>query len=245
MKTSTGIWTVACAAALTFACGDNANRNNNTATGTDRTSAAADRAPGTSNPASTANPAGTASPDQSANRDLGAASPMARANNAGDDHAFVEKMAQTGIAEVKLGQLAAERAADAQVKQFGRRMVTDHQKANNELKQIASKMAVQLPAETDDKHQQLYDRLSKLKGAEFDREYMKAMVDGHQEVAQELERHSDSNTRSVGTSGNASQAEASVSGWASKTLPDVRQHLEQAKQIEAKVSTAKPAATTK
>ena len=233
---SVSIWTMACAAALTIACSDTADRNNNTATGTDRTSAPADRDPG-----STANPAGTTAAQQSANRDLGTASPLARANNASDDHAFVEKMAQAGIAEVKLGQLAAERASNAQVKQFGRRMASDHQKANNELKQIASKMAVQLPTETDAKHQDLYDRLSKLKGAEFDREYMKAMVDGHQEVAQELERHSDNNTRSVGTSGNASQPEASVKGWASKTLPDVRQHLEQAKQIEAKVSAA-PAA---
>ena len=240
---SVSIWTMACAAALTIACSDNANRdnNNNTATGTDRTSApAADRAPG-----STASPAGTTAAQQSANRDLGTASPMARANDASNDHAFVEKMAQAGIAEVKLGQLAAERASNAQVKQFGRRMVTDHQKANNELKQVASKMAVQLPAETDAKHQDLYDRLSKLKGAEFDKEYMKAMVEGHQEVAQELERHSDSNARGVGTSGDASQPPDSVNGWASKTLPDVRKHLEEAKQIEAKVSTAKPAAATK
>ena len=144
-------------------------------------------------------------------------------------------MSQANMAEVKLGQLAAERASNAQVKQFGRRMVTDHQKANNELKQIASKMAVQLPTAADAKHQELYDRLSKLKGAEFDKEYMKAMVDGHQEVAQELERHSDNNARSVGTSGNASQPVSSVNAWASKTLPDVRQHLDQAKQIEAKV----------
>lgn len=224
---SVSIWTIACAAALTFGCGDSAHRNDNTAAGADRTSAPADRAP------STANPTGTKDPDQSANRDLGTASPLARATNVSDDKTFVEKMAQAGIAEVKLGQLAAERASNAQVKQFGRRMVTDHQKANNELKQIASKMAVQLPAETDAKHQELYDRLSRLKGAEFDREYMKAMVDGHQEVAQELERHGD---RSVGTSGDASQSQGSLNAWASKTLPDVRQHLDQAKQIESKVS---------
>ena len=113
---------------------------------------------------------------------------MARASEADNDRAFVEKMGQANIAEVKLGQLAAERASNAQVKQFAGRMVNDHQKANGELKQIASKMAVQLPADLDAKHQELYDRLSKLKGPEFDREYMKAMVDGHQEVLRELER---------------------------------------------------------
>jgi putative membrane protein len=231
---SVSIWTVACAAALTFACGD-ANRPNNTAAGADRTSAPADRVP------LTANPPGTKDPDQSANRDLGTASPLARATNVSDDNTFVEKMAQAGIAEVKLGQLASERAANAQVKTFARKMIGDHQKANNELKQVASKMAVQLPTQTDAKHQELYDRLSKLKGAEFDREYMKAMVDGHQEVAQELERHADNSAkpgdRSVGTSGEASQTHTAVSGWATKMLPDVRQHLDQAKQIESKLST--------
>ena len=93
---SASIWTIACAAALTFACSDNANRNNNTATGTDRTSAPADRAPGT------ATPTGTSGADQSTARDTGTASTIARANNASDDHAFVEKMAQANIAEVKL-----------------------------------------------------------------------------------------------------------------------------------------------
>jgi putative membrane protein len=225
---SASIWAVALAATLTFACND-ANRNNDTATATDRPGATADRTPGSP---------GTAG-DPAPSRDSGSAATMARATNADDDRAFVEKMGQANLAEVKLGQLAAQQASNAQVKQFARRMVTDHEKANAELKQIASKMAVQMPANLDAKHQELSDRLSKLKGAEFDKEYMKAMVDGHQEVAQELERHAASGARtgdkSVGTSGSADQAHASVTGWASKTLPDVRKHLEEAQQIETKV----------
>ena len=227
---SVSIWAVALAATLAVACNDG-NRNNDTTAATDRTGAAtADRTPGTP---------GTAGSDQPGSRDPGSAATMARASNADDDREFVEKMGQVNLAEVKLGQLAAQHASNAQVKQFARRMVSDHEKANAELKQIASKMAVQVPAALDAKHQELHDRLSKLKGAEFDREYMKAMVDGHQEVAQELERHADSGARpgdrSVGTSGDATQTHASVTAWASKTLPDVRQHLEQAKQIEAKL----------
>ena len=211
---SASIWTIACAAALTFACSDNANRDNNTAAGTDRTSAPADRAPGS------ATPTGTTAADQSTTRDPGPASTAARANNAADDNAFVEKMAQANIAEVKLGQLAAERASNAQVKQFGRRMASDHQKANNELKQVASKMAVQLPAETDAKHQQLYDRLSTLKGAEFDREYMKAMVDGHKKAESAFSKQAD-------------QQKTEIDRWAASTLPTIRMHLEHAKQLES------------
>jgi putative membrane protein len=230
---SASIWAVALAATLSVACNGNGNINdNNTAGGPDRTgTATADRTPGD------ANRPGTAGSDP-ASRDPGASATMARASNADNDREFVEKMGQVNLAEVKLGQLAAERASNAQVKQFARRMVSDHEKANAELKQVASKMAVQVPAALDAKHQELHDRLSKLKGAEFDREYMQAMVDGHQEVAQELERHADTpgtGERSVGTSGDANQAHASVSAWAKKTLPDVRQHLDQAKQIHAKL----------
>jgi hypothetical protein len=65
------------------------------------------------------------------------------------------------------------------------------------------------------------------------------MVNGHQEVAQELERHAVSSARpgdrSVGTSGDANQTHASITAWASKTLPDVRKHLDQAKQIQEKL----------
>jgi putative membrane protein len=228
---SASIWAVALAATLAVAC-DNGNTNNDTTAATDRPGAAtADRTPGTP---------GTAGSDQPVNRDPASGATMARASNADNDREFVEKMGQVNLAEVELGQLAAKHASNAQVKQFARRMVSDHEKANAELKQIASKMAVLIPTELDAKHQELHDRLSKLKGAEFDKEYMKAMVDGHQQVAQELERHADSSTRpgdrSVGTSGDATPTHASVTAWASKTLPDVRQHLEQAKQIEAKLS---------
>jgi putative membrane protein len=225
------IWAVALAATMTLACDRGDMNDNNTAEiGADRT---ANRPAGET--------AGGATADQSGNRDLGSASPMAKAVQ-GDSRDFVRKMGEVGVAEVKLGELAAERGMNAQVKQFGRRMVTEHQKANAELKQIASKMNVTLPAEPDQKHQELYERLSKLKGAEFDREYMNAMVEGHQEVARDLESHADTNARAgdrtVGTTGNASDADASVKAWASKTLPDVRQHLDQAKQIQSKLTSS-------
>ena len=222
------IWAVALAATLTFACGGSGSMSDNTA-GTDRTAAV--------NPNADTGAAGTAG----ANRDAGATAARARADNADDANRFIEKMGHVGAAEIKLGQLAAERAANAEVKQFGRRMIADHQKASAELKQVASKMSVTLPAQPDEKHQELADRLSKLKGAEFDREYMKAMVDGHEEVAKELERHAGPaarpGERSVGTTGDAAAgAGASVSAWASKTLPGVREHLEQARQIQAKLT---------
>jgi putative membrane protein len=158
------------------------------------------------------------------------------ANVPGTDASFVEHMASDGIAEVKLGQLAAERASNAEVKKFAQRMVADHSKAGDELKPVASRLNVKMPVEMDDEHQDLHDRLSKMKGAEFDREYMNAMVDGHEDVLDQLERKANDKvgSRGVGTAGNDAD-DAAVTAWASKTLPTVRQHLEQAKQIQQKL----------
>jgi putative membrane protein len=158
---------------------------------------------------------------------------------------FVENMARTNIAEVELGRLAAQNGMSADVKQFGQTMVDEHTKANEELKSVASSLNMALPSETDQEHRELIDRLSKLKGAEFDREYTQAMVEGHREVVNELERHAQAGAPATpgtgagdgtaGTAGTAGRDNQAVRDWAAKTLPDVRGHLERAEQINAKL----------
>jgi len=103
-----------------------------------------------------------------------------------DAQAFVSEMTIANLAEVQLGQMATQKAADADVKAFGQMMVKDHTQANEELKQIASQLKAQPPAQLDQKHKELADKLSKLQGAQFDREYVNAMVQGHQEVLGKL-----------------------------------------------------------
>jgi hypothetical protein len=84
-----------------------------------------------------------------------------------------------------------------------------------------------------------------LSGQEFDRAYMRAMVDGHEEALRDLEAHASGSgnrpvgDRGVGTSGGASGGGAAAQ-WASKTVPTVRQHLEQAKQITDTLGRRKP-----
>ena len=53
-----------------------------------------------------------------------------------EEQQFVKKAAAGGLAEVKLSELAKERASDAKVKDFAAQMVTDHTQANNELKPV-------------------------------------------------------------------------------------------------------------
>jgi putative membrane protein len=107
------------------------------------------------------------------------------------DRDFVNDVAIANMAEIELGKLAAGRAVNAEVKRFGQMMVDDHTAAGTKLKTVATSHNIPLPTEIDDKHRDLRERLSKLQGAEFDREYMKAMVDGHEDVIDKLESRID------------------------------------------------------
>ena len=149
------------------------------------------------------------------------------------DKGFVDEMAIAGMAEVQLGKMAADHAANADVKSFGQMMVADHSKANDELKQIASKLNIQPATQLDQKHRDLADKLSKLKGAEFDREYMMAMVQGHEEVLRKLMDRAGSHTTPTATTPLGDHA---LTQWAAKTAPTVQRHLERAKEIQQKVA---------
>lgn len=140
------------------------------------------------------------------------------------DENFVRKAAQGGMAEVKLGQLAAEKGSNDAVKKFGQRMVDDHTKANDELKDIASKENLIVPTDMDAKDQAIYDRLSKLSGETFDKAYARDMVKDHQKDVAEFRREANSGKDDV------------IKSFASKTLPILEDHLKEARQMLQSVS---------
>ena len=129
------------------------------------------------------------------------------------------KAAEGGMAEVELGQLASQRATDPQVKQFAQRMVADHGKANDQLKQLASSKNVQLPTDLPASAKRERDRLSKLSGAQFDREYMSHMTSDHKKDT------------SLFRSTAKSARDADVKQFAAATLPTLEEHLQMAQSI--------------
>jgi len=138
------------------------------------------------------------------------------------EQTFVKKAAQGGMAEVELGKLATQKASSEDVKKFGQRMVDDHTKANDQLKQIAGNKGVTLPTDLNSKDQALKDRLSKLDGEKFDQAYMKNMVRDHTKDVSEFRKES--------TSGKDSD----LKSFASQTLPTLEDHLKEAKNIAPK-----------
>lgn len=208
---------VALAAAATLACSDGTRDQNNAAGNPNATPA---------NPAATpANPAVGTSGENS------------------DVQDFVTKAANVNMAEVELGRLAEQKAQSPQVKDFARQMVEDHTKANTELEQIARAQNIQLPTALDQDHQDALQKLQGLSGADFDREYIDAMVDGHQDAVDLLKDHADdlkdnAQGAPVGTSGTA-PAKAQADQWAANTLPAVQSHLDMAKRIQEQLQNQK------
>lgn len=139
------------------------------------------------------------------------------------DNSWVMKVANGGLAEVELGKLAQSQGSSEAVKQFGKRMVDDHSKANEELSQIASRKGITLPTSLDAKHQATRDRLAKLSGAAFDRAYMDDMVKDHREDVAEFKKEA------------SNGQDSDVKAFAAKTLPTLEDHLKMAEQTDASV----------
>ena len=143
------------------------------------------------------------------------------------DTTFVKKAARGGLAEVELGKLATEKASSEDVKKFGQRMVDDHGKANDQLKQVASEEHITLPEGLSAKDKATKDRLEKLSGAQFDRAYMRDMVKDHRQDVAEFEHAS------------KSAHDPAVKSFATQTLPTLQDHLKEAERIAPTQKTAK------
>jgi putative membrane protein len=162
------------------------------------------------------------------------------------DRDFVEEQLALGEAEIELGRLAQQKATHPDVKEYGATMVRDHQEAGQELRSIMSSAGAAQAQPTDrsaddraadaarnmgnraegagakvqDEFRDLEEELGKLSGREFDRRYIDEMIEDHEDAVDDLESKAN----------DASHPE--VKAWAAKTLPKVRQHLEQARALK-------------
>ena len=134
-----------------------------------------------------------------------------------DDAQFAVEAASGGMMEVETSQLAQQKAQNAKVKEFAAMLVTDHTAANNELKSLASSKNITLPATMGDDHQKHVKDLNEKSGADFDKAYMKMMVDDHKEDVDKFEKASEK------------CEDPDLKAFAAKTLPVLRKHLDAAK----------------
>jgi putative membrane protein len=144
-------------------------------------------------------------------------------NPAVTDQDFVMTATQAGVMEVQLGKLAEKHASDDAVKDFAHRMVKDHTAANDKLMAAAKNVKVAAAAAPDKEAQAAADKLAGLKGADFDKAYMRQMADDHQKAVSLFEAESKNGT------------DPALKGFAADALPMLQDHLKMAQSIYDKL----------
>lgn len=130
-----------------------------------------------------------------------------------DDADFAVKAADIGMFEVQAAALAKTNASSPKVKELAEHMVVDHAKANDELKMTAAKKNITIPNQLSDKSQKEFDELTKLKGADFDKEYTKEMVSGHKDAIDLFQKEADKG------------GDGEMKAWAAGKIAVLKHHL--------------------
>jgi putative membrane protein len=139
-----------------------------------------------------------------------------------EDAKWAVEAANGGMTEVELGKLAQQKATTDRLKNFGAMMVSDHGKAGDKLKQIAAAKNITLPANLSDKSQDHLNDLNKKSGKDFDKAYIKMMVDDHKEDVNKFKK------------GSEDLKDPDLKNFAAQTLPIIQMHLDSIQAIDNK-----------
>ena len=141
------------------------------------------------------------------------------------DDSFLKQAIQGDMAEVKMGQLAQEKGANDQVKQFGQTLVSDHQENLDKAKSLAEKIGMTPPESVNAEQKAMYEKMSKLSGQQFDKEFAQHMVQDHKKDISKFEQES--------------KKSGDVATFAQNTLPVLKKHLEMAESLKSPKTTGR------
>jgi putative membrane protein len=141
---------------------------------------------------------------------------VANVQNDANDAKFLATAAEINLEEIKLGQLVQQKSKQKDIKELGKLIETDHSKNMEKLTTLAKKESIELPSALTDQGNDDYEKLSKLSGTSFDKEYCDMMVSGHKGAISEYENEIKETKNS------------DIKAFATATLPQLRTHLEHA-----------------
>lgn len=176
----------------------------------------------------------------------------------GSNDEFVRDVATKHMAGIELSRMALDRAVAPSVKVFAQQMIDDHTAALSELKSLASGHSIGWPGQLEEKHRETADELAREQGADFDDEYLEAMVDGFRDLAAKLESRLDVQSLSEWKTAAAARTQnkampqpdiamrdvevrpgessdgitAKINQWAADTYPLAQKHLDTATMLK-------------
>ena len=134
-----------------------------------------------------------------------------------DDAEFATTAASGGMMEVAMGKLCAQQTKNSEVKKLGAMMAEDHTNLNKELKVIAANKNLILPVLMSDKDQKMVDNMRNKSGSDFDKSYVKMMINDHEQDIAGFKKEA------------SSGKDADISSFASRALPTLQKHQDAAK----------------
>ncbi len=140
-----------------------------------------------------------------------------------DSNKFLSEAAQGGKTEVQISQLALEKAASPEVKQYAQRLLDDHTKMNQEVQDLATQKNIQLPADASAQGQAEHQKLATLSGKKFDKEFLSFNVKDHRKDVSDFKKEAKSAT------------DPDIKQLAEKSLPTLEQHLQMAQKLAKNV----------
>jgi len=129
-----------------------------------------------------------------------------------DSKEFAMKAAEGGMLEVKLSQLAQQKAQSQEVKDLARQLEQDHQQANQQLMAVAKQKNVDLPNDLKGEAAEHYQAFQKLEGKDFDNAYLLFNVKDHLKDVMMFQKEAQNGT------------DPAIKAWAAQTLPKLQQH---------------------
>lgn len=139
------------------------------------------------------------------------------------DADFVKMAASLNKEEIELGEIGQIKGTDPDVKMFAKHMVVDHSKSMNELRDAAKPSGIPVPDEMMPKHKEAVAKFKSYEGSNFDQDYMKHMVDGHEKAIK------------LFTQASKELKDEQLKGYAEKSLPGLKEHHEKAKKIHERL----------
>jgi putative membrane protein len=132
---------------------------------------------------------------------------------------FLTQVQQGANSEIMLGQLAAERGRSPGVREFGQTLVTDHRQTREEVRSLGYRFDLRPTREMTPEALAERDRLMAMRGRSFDREFIRYMIDDHQNDIAEFRNE-------------AREGHGAVSELARRQLPVLRKHLDMAMALD-------------
>jgi putative membrane protein len=130
----------------------------------------------------------------------------------GADRKFAMMVAQTDLAEIQIGNLALQKSNSDDVKKLAQKLIDDHTKTSDSMKEIAGKKGLTLPTSPDAKHQALATKLQGESGDQFDKDFITANSADHHKVVKAFQKEADSGK------------DPDIKGFASQFLPSIQEH---------------------